>query len=301
MKLSFAIDEFLEYIKSVRTLSENTVTGYKNDLNLLLEFLGAERELCDVEKEDLNVCIGELSKLKRKNASINRFISAVRTLFAYCMKFEYILKNPAISLKTVKRSKELPVFMTESEVEKLCNLPQNHELLWETRDKALFEMLYSSGCRVSEIAGLQISDFSGGTGCAIVHGKGNKDRQVYFGMEAQKAFVEYLKDRKKVLLEQNPGKKVTAVFINQRGTALTTGGIRYILSKYTGAEGTKHHINPHAFRHTFATQMLSNGCDVRMVQEMLGHASISTTQRYTHVATEKLIETYKKAHPHGEK
>jgi len=300
MTLACAIDEFLLYLDSVRNVSQNTILGYRNDLTLLKQFLGPDRNLNDIVKEDLNVSIGEMSKLKRKNASINRFISAVRTLFAYCLKFNYILKNPALSLKTVKNSKAMPRFMTESEINQLCTLPENNELLWKTRDKALFEMLYSSGCRVSEIAGLKITDFSNGTNCAIVHGKGNKDRQVFFGTEAQKAFVEYLVDRKKILMEHNPNQKVLSVFINQKGTPLTTGGIRFILSKYTGVEGINRHINPHAFRHTFATQLLSNGCDVRMVQEMLGHSSISTTQRYTHITTEKLIETYKKAHPHGE-
>ena len=300
MKLSAAIEEFLEYMSSVKGLSPNTVEGYKNDYRLLLEFLGNERELDDVNREDLNLSIGELSKLKRKNASINRFISSIRTLFAYCLHFHYISKNPAMSLKTVKRAKVMPRFMTEGEIETLCELPQKKELLWESRDKALFEMLYSSGCRVSELAALKISDFQGGTGSAVVHGKGGKDRIVYFGHEAQKAFLEYLKDRKKILTAHStPGKEISAVFINQHGGALTTGGIRYILSRYTGVEGTGRHMNPHAFRHTFATQLLSNGCDVRVVQELLGHSSISTTQRYTHVTTEKLIETYKKAHPHG--
>lgn len=300
MKLSDVIDEFIEYIDTVKGLSPNTVEGYKNDYRLLLDFLGSDRILDDVTREDLNICIGELSKLKRKNASINRFISSIRTLFSYCLKFSYIEKNPALSLKTVKRAKVMPRFMTEGEIDTLCELPHKKELLWESRDKALFEMLYSSGCRVSELAALKISDFQGGTGSALVHGKGGKDRIVYFGKEAQKAFLEYLKDRKTILTaHKKSGKDVPQVFINQNASALTTGGIRYILSRYTGIEGTGRHMNPHAFRHTFATQLLSNGCDVRVVQELLGHASISTTQRYTHVTTEKLIETYKKAHPHG--
>ena len=300
MKLASAIDEFLLYMGSVKGLSENTVIGYKNDYILLLELLGNDRELDDIVREDLNVCIGELSKLKRKSTSINRFISSMRTLFSYCHKFGYIKTNPALSLKTVKISKLMPRFMTESEVETLCAMPEKNELLWESRDKTLFEMLFSSGCRVSELAALKISDFNGGIGRAVVRGKGNKDRVVYFGEAAQKAFLEYLKDRKKLIMEKGlDPKNIQNVFVNQNGTALTTGGIRFILSRYTGVEGTKHHINPHAFRHTFATQLLSNGCDVRVVQELLGHSSISSTQRYTHVTTEKLIETYRNAFPHS--
>ena len=299
MKLSAAIDEFLVYIGTVKGLSPNTVEGYKNDYRLLLEFLGQERELEDVNREDLNVCIGELSKLKRKNASINRFISSVRTLFSYCLKFNYIEKSPSLSLKTVKRSKVMPRFMTEGEVETLCELPAKNELLWESRDKALFEMLYSSGCRASELVGLKLSDFMDGGRSALVTGKGNKQRKVYFAQEARNALAEYLADRKKVLVENKVNPEPRELFINQKGGALTTGGLRYILNRYSGVEGTNRHVNPHAFRHTFATTMLGNGADVRIVQEMLGHSSISTTQRYTHITTEKLIETYNKAHPHS--
>ena len=300
MKLSSAIDEFLLYMESVKGLSSNTVEGYKNDYEFLLEFLGKDRELNDIVSEDIRLCIGELSRRKRMNTSINRFISSARSLFAYCRKFSYILKDPAISIKTVKTKKAVPAFMNEAEVSEICSFPEKKEILWKTRDRALFEMLYSSGCRVSEISSLKVSDFQGGTGAAVVHGKGGKDRIVYFGETAQKAFVAYLKDRKKVILDNGlDSKSVTAVFINQKGSALSTGGVRYILSRYTGDEGTGHHINPHAFRHTFATQMLANGCDVRMVQSMLGHSSISTTQRYTHVTTERLMEIYKKAHPHS--
>ena len=300
MKLSQAIEEFLLYIDSVKCMSSHTVSGYRSDYELLLELLGRDRELSDVCREDINVCIGELSKMHRKSTSINRFISSVRSLFAYCLKNGHIEKNPLLSLKTIKVSKVMPRFMTESEVDALCELPEHNELLWEKRDRAIFEMLYSSGCRVSELASLKISDFTSGIGQVVVLGKGNKERTVYFGQHAQKAFLEYLKDRKKVIEEHglNP-KNIQSIFINQKGTPLSTGGIRYILTRYTGARGTKHHVNPHAFRHTFATQLLARGCDVRLVQELLGHSTISTTQRYTHITTEELIETYRKAHPHS--
>ncbi len=160
-------------------------------------------------------------------------------------------------------------------------------------------MLYSSGCRASELVGLKLSDFMDGGRSAIVTGKGNKQRKVYFVQEARKALAEYLKDRKKVLADNKVDPAPRELFINQKGGALTTGGLRYILNRYSGVEGTNRHVNPHAFRHTFATTMLGNGADVRVVQEMLGHSSISTTQRYTHITTEKLIETYNKAHPHS--
>lgn len=295
MTLQSAIDEFLIYLSAVRTLSENTVLGYKNDLVHLTEFLGGERDIASVTKEDILQSIGNLSKQKKANASINRFIASVRNLFAYSKKFDYIKINPALEIKTVKLPKRIPRFMTEKEVAELCDEPVKNEILWEKRDKAIFEMLYSSGCRISELCSLKFGDFTNGYHAAIVRGKGKKDRYVYFEKDAQTALKEYLSDR-----EKRFGDDSDFVFVNQNGGPLTTAGVRYILNRYSGAEGTNHHVSPHAFRHTFATQMLSNGADVRLVQELLGHSSISTTQRYTHVTTEKLIEVYRNSHPHGE-
>lgn len=300
MTVSDAISEYLSYIESVRTLSANTVTACRNDLGQFKEmpFIGSEREMTSIELEELKQCVGFLSKKKRSAASINRFISSVRSLFAYCRKFGHLQKNVAFELKTVKNPRKLPRFMTGDEIDKLCREPEVNELLWEKRDRALFEMLYSSGCRVSEIASLTLDDFGGDYSSAIVTGKGSKDRRVYFEKDAQNALKAYIEDRKKRFGEEDTERHI---FVNQRGGPLTTGGIRMIINRYSGSEGTKHHVSPHAFRHTFATAMITNGADVRMVQEMLGHSSISTTQRYTHISTEKMIEMYNKAHPHSGK
>ena len=298
-QLQELIDEFLIYISGVRDLSENTVLGYKNDLDHLMQFLTPELDITSVTKENLKLCIGQLAKKHSSNASINRFIAAARSLFAYAYKFGYLKANPALELKTVKLPKKVPRFMTTAEVDTLCNQPEKNELLWASRDHALFEMLYSSGCRVSEITELCLSDFLNGYDRAVVTGKGDKQRIVYFSDEAKAALKAYLADRKKVLQENGTLGTTDRIFISQKGLPLTVRGVRYIISRYSGAEGTNHHVNPHAFRHTFATTMIGNGADVRLVQEMLGHSSISTTQRYTHVTTEKLIEIYNKAHPHG--
>ncbi|MBR5646782.1 MAG: tyrosine-type recombinase/integrase [Treponema sp.] len=298
MNIQELTDEFLLYLSAVRGLSDNTCLGYKNDLVQLQSFLSPQMEIQSVTKENLLLCIGQLSKKNRSSASINRFISAVRTMFLYAVKFNHLQNNPALELKTVKLEKKLPNFMTKAEVNEICNEPEKNELLWKTRDECLFKMLYSSGCRLSEITNLKLSDFLNNYSSAVVTGKGNKQRRVFFEKDALDALEHYLSDRKKIL-EENGSSFTDYLFINQRGQPLTTGGIRFILSKYSGAEGTKHHVNPHAFRHTFATTMLSNGADIRLVQEMLGHSSISTTQRYTHITTEQLIETYNKAHPHG--
>lgn len=299
MTLNSAINEYLLYLDAVRGLSANSVLGYKKDLDYLMLFVGKDIDIKDVTKENLLFCIGELSKKKMAATSINRFIAAVRTFFAYCKKFQYIPKNPAIELKTVRIPKKIPRFLTANEMNSLCNQPELKELLWTSRDCAIFEMLYSSGCRVSELANLRFSDFMESFSKAIVKGKGNKDRVVYFAKEAQAALKIYLDDRKKILQEKKVENELEYIFINQKGNRLSAAGIRWIVSRYSGVEGTNHHISPHAFRHTFATQLLSNGADVRAVQELLGHSSISTTQRYTHITTEKLIEIYNKAHPHS--
>ena len=299
MILSELVEEFLLYLGAVRGLSENTVLGYKNDLKELQKFLAPTLDIQTITKENLLLSIGQLSKEKKAAASVNRFIAAVRTMFSYALKFGYIKKNPALELKTVKLPKRVPNFMTQPEVNQLCEQPVNNELLWEKRDHALFTMMYSSGCRISEITNLKLDDFMDNYHSAIVTGKGNKQRKVFFAQEARNALALYLQDRKKVLESHNIAEPTRQVFINQKGHPLSVGGVRFIISKYSGAEGTNHHINPHAFRHTFATTMIGNGADVRLVQEMLGHSSISTTQRYTHITTEKLIDIYNKAHPHS--
>ena len=299
MILSELVEEFLLYLGAVRGLSENTVLGYKNDLKELQKFLAPTLDIQTITKENLLLSIGQLSKEKKAAASVNRFIAAVRTMFSYALKFGYIKKNPALELKTVKLPKRVPNFMTQPEVNQLCEQPVNNELLWEKRDHALFTMMYSSGCRISEITNLKLDDFMDNYHSASVTGKGNKQRKVFFAQEARNALALYLQDRKKVLESHNIAEPTRQVFINQKGYPLSVGGVRFIISKYSGAEGTNHHINPHAFRHTFATTMIGNGADVRLVQEMLGHSSISTTQRYTHITTERLIDIYNKAHPHS--
>ena len=298
------IEDFIVYQKSVRNLSNNTVESYKKNLIYLNEFVA--QKFCEkpenvlleiISLQELRYCVGCLSKDKKSPASINQFIVSVRTFFAYCKKYNYIKTNPALELKTVKLPKRIPRYMTEEEVNSLCDTPEEKKLLWQERDKALFEMFYSSGCRVSELAQLKFSDLSKDYSSAIVLGKGSKQRRVFFSKEAQTSFKEYLLSKKArfpELCEEN------YIFINQKGEKLSVRGIRFIVSKYSSFEGTNKPVSPHAFRHTFATTMLSNGADIRVVQEMLGHSSISTTQRYTHITQKKLIETYNQAHHHGE-
>ena len=299
MTLKEVCDEFLLYIGSVRGLSENTVLGYGKDLEKFQSFLTPELEIKKITQENILLSIGQLSRENASAATVNRFVSSVRGLFKYSKKLGYIEKNPADEVKNVKNPQVVTAFMTEREVETLCSQPERNELLWTSRDVAIFRMLYSSGCRISELTNIKLSDFRKGGRCAIITGKGNKQRIVYFDPTSRHALAAYMTDRARVLSENGRDSKEDRLFINQKGVPITTGGMRYILTRYSGVEGTNHHINPHAFRHTFATTLLNNGADVRMVQELLGHASINTTQRYTHVTTERLKEVYMLAHPHS--
>ncbi len=306
------IDEFLAYQSGVRGLSEHSVLGYKNDLYRMAELLKNDSifdddnsPVCvhDITLRNLRSCIAQLSKEKKSPATINRFIAAVRNLFAYLARFDYIKSNVALELKTVKMPSKVPHFLSDSEAVALCELPEKKNLLWATRDRALFEMLYSSGCRVSEIAGIMLSDMSAKGDSALVTGKGKKDRRVFFSKEATEALENYLIERSAKILSLRKDEKaikgINTLFINQKGTELTARGIRFILSRYSSVEGTNKHVHPHVFRHSFATTMITEGADIRSVQEMLGHSSISTTQRYTHVTSESLRKLYKQAHPHG--
>lgn len=310
LPLAELIDEFLAYQSGVRSLSEHSVHAYKLDLYKMAELLSVQSkdlglsENCDVNAislKQLRSCIGQLSREKKAAASINRFIAAVRNFFAYCMRFGYIKSNVSLELKTVKQPVRVPRFMSALEAEELCVAPEKNELLWEARDRALFEILYSSGCRVAEIAGIQLADISANLDSALVTGKGGKDRRVFFSKEACKALGYYLVERKARILNLglDMRKGVKTLFINQHGGNITERGIRFIVSRYSSVEGTNRHVSPHVFRHTFATTMIGEGADIRTVQEMLGHSSISTTQRYTHVTSEGLRALYKQAHPHG--
>ena len=291
------IDEFLVYLENIRCLSSNSIIAYRKDMEYFLQYLGNPRlDIHDISLLELRGSIGSLSKDGKKATSINRYIAAIRSFFKYCYKMGYIDRNPSLELKTVKIPKLLPRFMTPDEVGELCAEPDNKKLLWPARDKALFEVMYSSGCRVSEIAGLCLRDIDADISSAIVLGKGNKERQVFFSSDAASALMKYLQERSLYIPAE---RKVEQVFINQKGYALTARGIRYIVTRYSGLEGTNRHVSPHSFRHTFATALLANGADIRIVQEMLGHSNISTTQRYTHLTTAQLIETYTNTHPHG--
>lgn len=294
-----AVEEFLLYLETIKGFSPNTITAYKNDLEKFKFFSGTQKYMDQLTFNDLRYAIPCMSERGSTPATINRYISAIRTLFAYCRKFDYIDDNPSLRLKTVKADKPYHQVVTDQEMYKVCTSPDNKKLLWPSRDKAIFEMLYSSGCRVSELCSLKFSNFIDGYKKARIIGKGSKERFVFFEDDAINALTAYVNERKILLQKKGISEDPEFLFINQSGTALTTGGLTWILSKYTSVEGINHHFSPHDFRHAFATAMVNEGLDIRKVQALLGHSSVSTTQRYTHVNQKKVFSDYHRAHPHG--
>ncbi len=297
------IDEFLLYISAVKNLSPHTVKGYREDLKHLECAIDLTSSIDAVTVNQLRSVVGFLSKKKYAVASINRFIVCTHKLFDYCKKNCYIQENIALEVKNLKMPKLLPKFMTQAEIDKLCMEPDKKNLLWPARDKAIFEMLYSSGCRVSELASLKFSDFTANFESAVVMGKGSKERYVFFEDDARQALRNYIAERKMRFPQHEPtgASPVDYIFLNQKGTVLTTAGIRLIVNTYSGIRGVNNPVTPHVFRHTFATSMLMNGADIRDIQAMLGHESINATQRYAHVSLEQMKQIYNQAFPHSGK
>ena len=235
--------------------------------------------------------LGELQKKQYSRKTIARRLAALRTYFRFLCREKYCQTNPARVLRTPKLEMRLPKFLYPEEMTTLIDTTGTANILG-LRDKAILESLYSSGMRVSELVSLNITDIEFERGMARVMGKGRKERLVPLGSYALSAINAYLDIR------DNPlqGKQESAIFLNHRGKRITDRGVRLLIHKITQAQGFEN-ISPHTMRHTFATHMLNNGADLRIVQELLGHVSLSTTQIYTHVTKERLKTVYNKAHP----
>ncbi|MDR3172721.1 MAG: tyrosine-type recombinase/integrase, partial [Treponema sp.] len=199
--------------------------------------------------------------------------------------------------RNLKSPKTLPSFLWEPEMARFAVLPETSGILWPARDKALILVMYSAGLRISELVSLSLHKLDSDLGGGRVIGKGDKERFVFFSEEAREALAAYLPERQARI--KAGGKNSTdRVFINRNGRAISIPGVRWIIARYAEHSGLGKHIHPHSLRHSFATHLVNSGCDVRVVQELLGHASLSTTQRYTHVDIERLKKVYAKAHPH---
>ncbi len=280
------IEKFIRYLEIEKNYSEHTINNYKIDLNDFKKFLGE----APVENTDYLVLRKYLAVLKEKNLgarSVARHLSSLRSFFKFLTREGYIKANPIASISSPKLEKHLPSFLTEEETSRLieASIPNDEAGL---RDRAILETFYSTGIRIHELANLNTDDIDPISCIVKVRGKGKKERIVPIGDKAVTAIRAYLDKRKK-----NP----PAVFLNKNGSRLTTRGIRNIVKKYINISGIKQGVSPHTLRHSFATHLLNRGADLRSVQELLGHANLSTTQIYTHLTTEKLKSVYDKAHP----
>lgn len=288
------LKDYRIYMSIERNRSGLTVKNYCHDIQQFLDF--AENEITgDVSSSDLRNFLGRLKRQGMKKTSMARKLSALRSYFLYLEEAGIIKDNPAAGMNTPRKERHMPSFMTEQEMEDLL-LSENTETWLGVRNRCLFEILYSSGARVSELTTLRLADLDFRRSRIRVMGKGRKERFLPLGRSALSSLEEYLPLRKNAL--KNKG-FVETLFLNFKGGALTSRGVRKIVSRTVHTMAWKKNVSPHTFRHSFATHMLDHGCDIRIVQELLGHSSLSTTQIYAHVSRQRLKEVYREAHPHA--
>ena len=286
------IFDFLRYLKTEKNVSPHTERSYLSDLEQLFDFLG-ETDLAIADHQTLRQFVGHLVKLKIKKSSIARKLSAVRSFFKYLNRQGVLKNNPARLIATPRREKRLPAVLTVDDALRLMEAPHKGDDT-ELRDRAVLETLYSTGIRASELTGMNREDISRHDRLLRIRGKGRKERIVPVGNKALNAIDAYLRQR-------TTGGEPSAVFTGPSGKRLTARTVQRILENYRKELGLTSKASPHTLRHSFATHLLESGADLRSLQELLGHASLSTTQRYTHLNIDMLMETYDKAHPRARK
>jgi integrase/recombinase XerC len=294
------VKEYLNYLQSVRGSSLRTLEAYGNDLSRYENY--CKNHGINIEKADayeVQSFIADLSAENMAATSVNRHLSSIRGFHRWLVRFKKREDNPCSSLKNIKTPIKIPNVLWENEMADFASLPETSGILWPERDKALIMIMYSAGLRIGEVVTLSMNNVSKTFDEAKITGKGGKQRYVFFSDEAKEAVLQYIPQRKELLKMAGLNDKNTALFINRKGKPISIPGVRWIISRYAQHSGLGRNINPHSLRHSFATHLVNSGCDVRVVQEMLGHSSISTTQRYTHVNIEKMKKVYNIAHPHA--
>ncbi len=304
----FAAEEYLQYLGSVRNLSPHTLESYRKDLQKYEQYLadcGLEARRAGIEQA--RGFVGSLSRMGLSPRSVNRVVCGVRGWYRYMERRREVDGNPFAEIRSLRTEKRLPSFLFEEEMAKLLELPAHAppggEGFWSARDRAILETLYSTGCRISELVSLDLADLDLKNRAARVMGKGSRERMVFLGAEALAALRGYIAERQRHVRAGGAGADADAaraLFLNQRGRRITDRGVRFVLASYLRTANLGKKVTPHTFRHSFATHLLDRGADIRAVQELLGHASLSTTQVYTHVGLERLKKVYRRAHPHAE-
>ncbi len=290
MNLEKSRDQFLLYLQGEKNASPHTVKNYGVDL---AELIGVtdKKTAQEVDYIEIRKFLAHLKEKGYSKSTISRKLACLRSFFKFLTRENIVSNNPAVGIATPKREKKLPAFLEIKEIESLLDAAAGVTAA-SKRDRALLETLYSSGIRVSELVGLNIEDADVLGGVLRIRGKGKKERMVPIGRPAQEAIQEYLEK-----WANDKGKANGALFLNKNFTRLTDRSVRRILLKYVRKASLQKDVSPHTLRHSFATHLLDRGADLRSVQELLGHESLSTTQIYTHVTTKRLKEVYEKVHP----
>lgn len=296
-----AVDGFLRSLRIERNASPLTLKAYAEDFNSFFDYLqdrvGRFPAPDEIDIRLLRGYVAYLHECQYSKTTIARRLACLRSFFRYCCREKLTTSNPAKALRMPRTGRKLPSFLTTQQTVQLVEAPPTDEPSG-IRDKAMLETMYSAGLRVAELVGMNVSDWDRDANVLRVRGKGRKERISPVGRMASAALDEWLAVRK-VSPSARPDEQ-DAMFLNRFGRRLTTRSVGRMLEKYTKLTGLDAKISPHTLRHTFATHMLDGGADLRSVQELLGHKSLTTTQIYTHVSTQRMRETYDKAHPHAQ-
>ncbi|MGO2629402.1 MAG: tyrosine recombinase XerC [Enterococcus italicus] len=290
-------DEFSQYLIVERGYSEKTQAAYAEDFFQFLDFLeqSGSRDFLAIDYRDVRIYLSFLNDQKYSRNSISRKVASLRSFYQYLLKRMVLTENPFAYVHLKKKNQKLPRFFYEDELQQLFDSVKGTEPL-EQRNLALIEILYGCGLRVSECAAITLTSIDWEHQILLVYGKGSKERIVPFNEHANKAMSHYIQNGRKELLTQFK-KEHDYLFVNHLGSPVTATGIEYILNQLLKRSQLDSEIHPHKLRHTFATHLLNNGADMRTVQELLGHANLSTTQIYAHVTKESLQKNYRKFHP----
>ncbi len=290
--------EYLDYLKYQKNYSDYTIDSYKNDILEYLNYLNSEAlNFKKVEYSDIRFYLMYLKDEKKDdNSSINRKLSSLRGFYKFLANEGYVKSNVFSLVNGPKKSKKLPRYFEYNELEELFKVPDIRTPLGQ-RDLLILEMLYATGVRVGELVSIKVKDIDFGNKNILILGKGNKERFVQFGEYCEDILNEYLSDGRNTLNSKNS----EYLFLNNNGGELTERGVRFILDKLIKQTGINKNISPHMIRHSFATHLLNEGCDLLTVQKLLGHESIKATQIYTHVTTDRLKEVYYHSFPRAKK